>query len=158
MVTIFGLARLPPGESYQKVFKMKKEEGESVQSYYNNIMRKCEQLPNASPELKLEIFTAGLPRYIQFYLRLNKPTTIEEALEKAKSSEAVGPDKDDQGQDIREMQQRIKNLIGKSSAKGPAISAFENTQCCHYQKHGHLAKECPEKLLKGEVVSRNQQI
>ena len=108
--------------------------------------------------LKLEFFTAGLPRYIRFYLRLNKPTTIEEALEKAKSSEAVGPDKDDQGQDIREMQQRIENLIGKSSAKGPTISAFENTQCFRCQKHGHLAKECPEKLVKGEAIPRNQQI
>ena len=158
MITIFGPARLPPGESYQKVFKMKKEEGESVQNYYNNIMRICEQLPNASPELKMEIFTSGLPQYIRYYLRLNKPTTIEEALEKAKSAEAVGPDKDDQGQDIREMQQRIENLIGKSSAKGPTISAFENTQCFWCQKHGHLAKECPEKLVKGEAIPRNQQI
>ena len=129
-----------------------------MQSYYNNIMQKCEQLPDASPELKLEIFTAGLPRYIRFYLKLNKPATIEEALEQAKSSEAVGPDKDDQSHDIKEIQQSLDNLIGKFERKGPGVSAFEDGQYYRSQKQGSLVKDSSTDLVNNEMVPRSEQV
>ena len=118
-------------------------------------MRKCEQLPNASQEPKLEIFTAGLPRYIRWYLKLNKPETIEDALEKAKSSEEAGPDPDDGSQDIREMQKSIEHLIDKFSTKNPGVSAFQEPKCYRCQKMGHFANKCTMGAQNNEATDRN---
>ena len=79
LLTVFGPARLQPGDCYGQLFKLQKEEGMSVQSYYNLICRKSNQIPNASEELKTEIFTNGLPEYIRFSLKINRPTSLEDA-------------------------------------------------------------------------------
>ena len=95
LITIFGPAKLPPGESYQKLFNLKMDDNSTVQAHYNKIVKRLRDIQEISEDFKLEVFVLGLPKYIKDYLKLEKPKNISEALELAKSKEAAGASKED---------------------------------------------------------------
>ena len=152
LLTVFGPARPQPGECYGRLFKLQKADDMSVQSYYNLICKKSSQLPNASEELKMEIFTNGLPKYIKFALKIDRPISLQDALEKAKSAEEMGPESDDTYTQLKEVKERLDNLERKLPSH--EIALLENTKCFTRQKEGHIAIDCLEN--QGETQNRDK--
>ena len=111
MITIFGPARLPPGESYQKLFNLKMEDNSTVQAHYNKIVKILLGVQEISEDFKLEVFVLGLPKYIKNYLKLEKPKNINEALELAKSREAAGASEEDICPQILDMKIILDDLL-----------------------------------------------
>ena len=111
MLTIFGPAKLPPGKQYHGLFEIKMSETDTVQEHYNHIMRKIQHLKEVPEDLKIEIFKSCLPRYIKTHLKFTKPKTVLEALESARSAEALGDETSEEIEEIRRLQKVLNNLM-----------------------------------------------
>ena len=125
MLTIFGPAKLPPGKQYNGLFEIKMNESETVQEHYNNISRRIQHLKEVPEDLKLEIFKSGLPRYIKTHLKFTKPKTVMEALESARSAEALGDETSEEIEEIKRSQKVLNELmalqVDDSSGQGTPL-------------------------------------
>ena len=85
LITYYAPTQLPMDEQFEKLTDLKLRKGDSVQSYFNTIMKKTEKLDMPEAQ-KIAIFKRGLPNYIRRYIKLEKPEGLLENLKKAKEA------------------------------------------------------------------------
>ena len=91
-------------------------------------------------------FIGGLPGYIKKYLDNRPPDNMAEALHLAKLKEAVGPEKQE---DVEELNAKMDLLISKLDGKDATVAAAtqeeKTIRCSYCGETYHFAAYCPYK-------------
>ena len=76
---------------FEQLPDLRLEKGETVQAYFNTLMKKTEKL-DVTQAQKAAIFKRGLPKFIRKYIKQEKPEGLLETLKTAKEAEELGPE------------------------------------------------------------------
>ena len=79
--------------------------------HYLKDFQKIQHLEEVPEDLKIEIFKSGLLRYIKTHLKFTKPKTALEALESARSAEALGDETSEEIEEIKRLQKVLNDLM-----------------------------------------------
>ena len=146
LIEYYAPTCLPSDEQYERINNMKMKRTDSVQSFFNQVMEKAENL-DMSLDQKRVIFKNGLPKYIKKYIKQEKPATIWETLKRAKQAEELGADHDE-NDDLKELKESIKILMTKidstQSIKPVAAvaAAMPVHRCMFCNESGHAMINC----------------
>ena len=155
-ITYFAPTKLPIYDQMQQLTKLKMETSDTVQSFFNKIMEKSRYL-HFTQEHKTFFFKAGLPKYIQKYLKIERATTLSETLVKARVAENLGPnyDEDDDLKDIRNSLKILTTKLDTISATAISTLNSEDTEGTPSQGRKYDAQNVPE--MNAIYVDRNDQ-
>ena len=87
----YSHTKLPDDELFQRLRTIKMKETDTVQNFYNFLMKLMQDL-NISEAQRQVLFKAALPRYIKRYIKQERPKTLSETLIKAREAEELGID------------------------------------------------------------------
>ena len=123
LTTYYSHTKLPFDKQYQQVQTLKMKETETVQGFYNLLMKKTQDLDITEAQRQV-LFKNALPRYIKRYIKQERPKTLSETLIKAREAEELGIDYDDDG-DMEYVKESIKALMTELDAPHtPKVSAL----------------------------------
>ena len=144
LITYYAPTKLPVDEQFQQVQELKMKKTETVQTFFNLLMKKTQHL-DMSQEQKTVLFKAGLPRYIRKYVKLERPKSLTDTLIKAREAEELGSDYDEDG-DMKEVKNSIQTLITKLDASNtPTVASLGNqepTKCAWCLSTQHALAQC----------------